>query len=84
MLQSEFPRCNCINKAACLLKGKCQYECLEYKIEVYNNGSNNNNNDNRKKVYAGSTQGAFKKDIIIEVVSAHDIYRHRSSLSNYV
>ena len=31
--------------------------------------TNNNNNNNSKKVYVGSTQGAFKKDIItIEVV----------------
>ena len=31
----EFPKCNCINKTTCPLKGKCQYECIIYKIALY-------------------------------------------------
>ena len=36
---SEFLRCNFINKTACPLKGKFQYECIVYKFEVYNSGT---------------------------------------------
>ena len=53
---TESLKCNCINK------GKCQYECKEYKVEVYNDEPNNNNGG--KKVYLGSIQGAFKKKIL--------------------
>ena len=55
-LHFEFLRCNRISKAVCALKGKCQYQCIVYKVEV-----NNDNNNYEKKVYADSTQEAFKK-----------------------
>ena len=45
---SEPPKCNCTNKVNCPLKGKCQYECRVYKVEVHSHGSNNSrvgNND---------------------------------------
>ena len=65
---SEFPRWNCIIKAAFPFKNKCQYECVVYKVEVHDSGSNKNING--KKVFVDSTQGAFKKDIItIELIS---------------
>ena len=55
----NFPRCNCINKAACLLKDKCQYECIVYKVEVHSSGPKNcnryNNSCNGKIVYVGPT-----------------------------
>ena len=40
---SEFPRYNFIHKAVCSLKGKCQYECIVFKVEVYNYEPNNDN-----------------------------------------
>ena len=52
----EPPKCNCINKAAFPLKGKCQYECIVYMVEIYGYRPNNSNvNSNDKKVYVGST-----------------------------
>ena len=44
----------------CPLKGKCQYECIVYKIEGYNDGPNNNNN-NGKNVFMRSTKELSKK-----------------------
>ena len=53
----EPPKCSCIDKTNCPLKGDCQYEILVYKVDVYceHNAIKNNN----KKVYIGSTQGVF-------------------------
>ena len=31
----ETSKCNCKDKAGCPLKGKCQQECIVYKVEVY-------------------------------------------------
>ena len=45
-------QCNSINKALCPLKGKCQYEYIVYKVEVYNNRlttTTTTNNNNGKK-----------------------------------
>ena len=50
--RNEAPKCNCKDKAGCCLKGKCQYECIFYKMEVYNGEPRNGKN---KKVYFGST-----------------------------
>ena len=48
----EPPTCNCINKATCLLKGRCQYECIVYKVEIYSRRPNNSNaSSNDKKKY---------------------------------
>ena len=44
------------------MKGKCQFECTVYKVEVYGHELNDSNvNRNVKKVYVASTQGPFKK-----------------------
>ena len=78
-------KCNCTNKTNCSLKGKCQFECIVYKVEVHSCGSNHGNiSRNIKKVYIGSTQGPFKKDIIIIEVSLHVKYIDRHSLFNIV
>ena len=42
--------------------------------------SSYNNNRNDKKVYVGLMQGSFKQ----KTSFAHEIYRHKTSLSNYV
>ena len=62
---TEFSRFNCINKAICPLKGKCQYECIVYKIQVYNRP----NNKNSKSVLRLYSRNFKKKKITIEVVS---------------
>ena len=33
----EPPKCNCIDKFTCSFNGKCQYECVVYKVEVQSN-----------------------------------------------
>ena len=58
---NEAPKCNCKDKAVWPLKGKCQYECIVYKVEVYSSEPYNCNN---KKVYFGSTQGTFKQKVL--------------------
>ena len=48
----EPPKCGCFNKVIYPLKGKCQYECIEYKVEVYScRGNNSNISSNDKKKY---------------------------------
>ena len=83
--RTKPPKCNCLDKTTFPVKGKCQYDCIVYKMEVYSSGPNNNNvSCKNKKVYKGSMQVPFKKDItIIEVVS-HTKQRRRTNLSNYV
>ena len=74
----EPPKCNCINKTDCCLRGKCQYKSVVYKVEVY---CDHNATKNNKKVYIESTQDVFKKDfIIINVVS---LMRHITNLSKF-
>ena len=79
----ETPKCNCINKDTCPLKGKCQYECIVYEMEVYSCKPNNGNvSCNDKKVYVGSSQGPFKKIYYNHRSSfMHEIYTYRTSLS---
>ena len=43
---------NCINKTDCPLRGKCQYENVVYKVEVY--CDHNAIKYNNKKIYIGS------------------------------
>ena len=78
---TEFPRFNYINKTLFPLKGKCHHEYIEYKVEVYNNRPNNNNDNNKKCTWAQPKE-LSRNIILIEVI--HEIYRHRTSLSNYV
>ena len=79
---NEALKCNCKDKAGCPLKGKCQYECIVYKVEVY---SGEPHNCKSKKVYFGSTQGAFKHRYYNHRTSfTHKKYKHSTSLSNYV
>ena len=79
---NEKPKCNCNNKTECPLKGKCRYECIVYKVEVYNSEPQNCKN---KKVYFGSRQGAFKQRYYNHKTSfTHKKYKHSTSLSNYV
>ena len=82
------PKCNCINKVAWPLKGKCQYECIMYDVQVYScrpNNSSNNLSCIDKTVYVGFTQGLFKKRYYhCRSSFAQGIYRHRTSLSNDV
>ena len=55
-----------------------------YKVEVLNPNSNSNNR-NDKKVYVGSTQGPFKQRYYDHKSSlTHEIYRRKTSLSNYI
>ena len=35
----ETAKCNCRDKATYPLKGKCQQECMVYKVEVYSGGT---------------------------------------------
>ena len=56
----EPPKCNCINKTNCPLKGKCQYESVVYELELYCD----NNVIKNKKVYIGTTQDVFKKMLL--------------------
>ena len=51
----EVPKCNCKDKAGCPLKGKCQYECIVYKVEVYSGEPRNGKNKKSIfRVHAGS------------------------------
>ena len=80
--REEAPKCNCKDKAGFPLKGKCQYGCRVYKVEVY---SGEPRNDIDKKVYFGSTQGAFILRYYNHRTSfSHEKYRHSTSLSNHV
>ena len=45
---SEPPKCNCIDKTKCPLKGKCEYECIVYKVKVYSSRPNNDYDNNVK------------------------------------
>ena len=57
-------------------------EFVVYKAEILNPSSNNKNN---KKVHVGSTQDPFKQRYYDHKSSfAHEIYRRKTSLSNYV
>ena len=79
---NEAPKCNCNNKTGCPLKGKCQFECIIYKVEAYNSEPHNCKN---KKVYFGSTQGTFQQSYYNHKTSfTHEKYKHSTSLSNYV
>ena len=81
---TEPPNRNCIKKENCPLKGRCQIECVVYKVEVFNLRSNSNYR-NDKKVYVGSMQSPFKQWYATHKSSfAHEIYRYKTSLSNYV
>ena len=42
--------CNCIKKENCPFKGRCQIECVVYKVEVHNPSSNSNNRNDKKSV----------------------------------
>ena len=78
----EIAKCNCRDKATSPLKGKCQKECVVYKVEVYS-GEPCSGKD--KKVYFGSTQGEFKLRYYNHRTSfSHEKYRHSTSLSNYM
>ncbi len=46
--RKEDPKCNCKNKAGYPLKGKCQNECIVYKVEVYSGEPRKGKN---KKIY---------------------------------
>ena len=75
---NEAPKCNCYNKTECPLKGKCWYECIIYKVEVYNSEPHNCKN---KKVYFGSTQGTFKQRYYNHKTSiTREKYKHSTSL----
>ena len=51
----EPDKCNCINKANYPFKGKYQYECVVYKVEVNNCEPNKSNvSGNVKKENVGS------------------------------
>ena len=63
----EPPKCNCINKTNCPLRGKCQYECVVYKVEVY---CDHNAIKNNKKCILDLLKMFLKKDFItINIVS---------------
>ena len=74
-------KCNCRDKARCLLGGKCKQECVVYKVEVYSEPGN----DRNKKLYFGSTQEEFKARYYNHKTSfSHEKYRHSTTLSSYV
>ena len=74
-------KCNCRDKARCLLGGKCKQECVVYKVEVYSEPGK----DRNKKVYFGSTQEEFKARYDNHKTSfSHEKYRHSTTLSSYV
>ena len=79
---NEARKCNCNNKTVCPVKGKCWYECIVYKLEVYNSEPHNCKN---KKVYFGSTQRTFKQSYYNhKTCFTYEKYKHSTSLSNYV
>ena len=63
---SKPPKRNCITKTDCLFCGKCQYETVVYKVELYCDHDAINNNN--KKVYL-LKMFLKKYFIIINVVS---------------
>ena len=77
--QSKEPlKCNCINKSNCPLRGKCQYESVVYKVEIYC-GHNVIENNNKKKCLLDLLKILKKQDFIaINVVS---LMRHKNSTS---
>ena len=76
---AETPKCNCVDRNKCPLAGRCQYECVVYKVEVHSQKPCD------KRVYIGSTQGPFKKRYYNHKSSfTHERYRHSTSLSNYI
>ena len=82
----EPPKCNYINKVTCPLKGKCQNECIVYKVEFYScrlNDSNVGCND-KKSICRFYTRTSLKRYYNHMSSFTHEIYRHRISLYNYV
>ena len=74
-------KCNCRDKVRCPLEGKCEQECVVYKVLVYSEPVI----DRNKKVHFGSTQGELKARYYNHKTSfSHERYRHITKLSSYV
>ena len=70
------PKYNYIDKANCPFKGKCQYECTGYKVDLHSCGPNNCNvcSTYKKKTMGCFYTRTFKNDITIIVVVWHMKY----------